>query len=59
VQDGLPAVDNPKLECIKDCQDVFSGQDPNNGAIKPLAAVCDGELERNDSMDDGPKEDST
>jgi hypothetical protein len=58
VQDELPAVDDPKLECIKGCQDPFSGQDPDNGAIKLLAAVCDGELERNDSIDGGPKENS-
>jgi hypothetical protein len=47
------------LEYIKGCQDPFNGQDPYDGAIKLLAAVCDGELEHNDSMDDGPKEDTS
>jgi hypothetical protein len=58
VQDELPAVNDPELECTKNCQDPFSGQDPDDGAIKLLAAVCDSELEHNDSMDGGPKEDN-
>jgi hypothetical protein len=57
VQDKLLA-DDPELECTKECQVPFNGQDPYDGAIKLLAAVYDGELERNDSMDGGPKEDS-
>jgi hypothetical protein len=57
VQDKLLAVD-PELECTKECQVPFNGQDPYDGAIKLLAAVYDGELERNDSIDGGPKEDS-
>jgi hypothetical protein len=58
VQDELPAVDDPELGCTKDCQDPFSGHDPCDGAIKLLAAVCDNELERNNSMDGELKEDS-
>ena len=45
MQDELPAVNDPELECTKNCQDPFSGQDPDDGAIKLLAAVCDGELD--------------
>ena len=58
IQDELPAVDDPKLEGTEDCQDPFNSQDPYDEAIKLLAAVCDGKLERNDSMDGGPKENS-
>jgi hypothetical protein len=58
MQNELPAVDDPKLECIKDTQDPFNSQDPYAEASKLLAAAGDGESERNDSMDGGPKEDS-
>jgi hypothetical protein len=58
VQDELPAVNDSELEYTKGCQDHFNGQDPYDGAIKLLAAVCDGELERNYSVDGRPKEDS-
>jgi hypothetical protein len=36
----------------------LSGQDPYDEAIKLLAAVYDGKLEHNESMDGGEKEDS-
>jgi hypothetical protein len=58
VQDELPAADAAESEYTRGCQDPFNGQDPYDGAIKLLAAVCDGELEHNDSMDGGPKEDT-
>ena len=58
MQDELPAANDAKSEYTKGCQDPFNGQDPYDGAIKPLAAVCDGKLEHNDSMDGGPKEDT-
>ena len=56
MQDELPAADDTESEYTKGCQDPFNSQDPYNGAIKLLAAVCDSELEDNDSMDGGPKE---
>ena len=58
MQDELPAANDTESEYTKGCQDPFNGQDPYNKAIKLLAAVCDGELEHNDSMDGGPKEDT-
>ena len=58
MQDELPAADAAESEYTRGCQDPFNGQDPHDGAIKLLAAVCDGELEHNDSMDGGPKEDT-
>ena len=58
MQDELPAADDTESEYAKGCQDPFNGQDPYDGAIKLLAAVCDGEVEHNDSMDGGPKEDT-
>ena len=58
MQDELPAADDTESEYTKGCQDPFNGQDPYNGAIKLLAAVCDGELEHNDSRDGGPKGDT-
>jgi hypothetical protein len=56
VQDEVPAADDTESEYTKGCQDPFNGQDPYDGAIELLAAVCDSELEHNDSMDGGPKE---
>jgi hypothetical protein len=58
VQNELPAADDTEPEYTNGCQDPFNGQDPYDGAIKLLATVCDGELEYNDSMDGGPKEDT-
>ena len=58
MQDELPANDDTKSEYTRGCQDPFNGQDPYDGAIKLLAAICDGELEYNDSMGGGPKEDT-
>jgi hypothetical protein len=58
VQDELPVADDTESEYTKGCQDPFNSQDPYDGAIKFLAAVCDGELEHNDSMDGGLKEDT-
>jgi hypothetical protein len=58
VQDELPAIDDPKLEGAENYRDPFNGQDPYDEGIKLLAAICDSELERNDSMDGGPKEHS-
>ena len=58
MQDELPAADDAESEYTKGCQDPFNGQDPYDGAIKLLATVCDSELEHNDSMDSGPKEDT-
>jgi hypothetical protein len=58
VQDKLLATDDTKSEYTKGCQDLFNSQDPYNRAIKLLAAVCDNELEHNNSMDSGPKEDT-
>lgn len=55
MQDELPAADDTESEYTTGCQDAFNGQDPYDGAIKLLAAVCDGELEHNDSMDGGLK----
>jgi hypothetical protein len=46
------------MEGIKDCQDPYSSQDPYNETIKLLTAASDRELERNNSIDDRPKEDS-
>ena len=50
--------DDTELEYTKGCQDPFDGQDPYDGAIKLLAAICDSELEHNDPIDGGPKEDT-
>ena len=58
MQDELPAADDTESEYTKGCQDPFNGQDPYDGAIKLLAAVCDSELEHNDSMGGRPKEDT-
>jgi len=58
VQDKLPAADDAESEYTKGCQDPFNSQDPYDGAIKLLAAVYDGKLEHNNSMDGGPKEDT-
>jgi hypothetical protein len=58
MQDKLLAADDTKSEYTKGCQDPFTNQDPYDGAIKLLAAVCDSELEHNDSIDGGPKEDT-
>jgi hypothetical protein len=58
VQDELPAADDTESEYTKCCQDPFNGQDPYDEAIKLLAAVCDGELEHNNSIDGGSKEDT-
>jgi hypothetical protein len=58
VQDELLAADDIESEYTKSCQDSFNGQDPYDRAIKLLAAVCDSELEHNDSMDGRPKEDT-
>jgi hypothetical protein len=57
VQNKLPVADT-ESEYTKGCQDPFSSQDPYDRAIKLLAAVCDGELEHNDSMDSRLKEDT-
>lgn len=56
MQDELPGADNTESEYTKGCQDTFNGQDPYDGAIRLLAAVCDGKLEHNDSMDSDPKD---
>jgi hypothetical protein len=58
VQDELPTANDTELEYTKGCQDPFNGLDPYNGAIKLLAAVCDGKLEHNNSIDGRPKEDT-
>jgi hypothetical protein len=58
VQDKLPAFDNTKLEYTKSCQDPFDSQDPYNGAMKLLGAVCGNELEHDDAIDSCPKEDT-
>ena len=50
--DELPAVDDPYREGTEDRGDSF------DEAIEILAATGDGELDRNDSMDVGLKEDS-
>jgi hypothetical protein len=47
-----------ELEYTRGCQDPFNSQDLYNRAIKLLAAICDSELEHNNSMDSGPKEDT-
>jgi hypothetical protein len=46
------------MEDIEDYRDPFNSQDPYNKGIKLLAAICDSELECNDSIDGEPKEDS-
>ena len=58
VQTARTVQDDTELEYTKGCQDPFGGQDPYNGAIKLLAAVCGSELEHNDPMNGGPKEDT-
>ena len=58
MQDELLTADDTESEYTKCCQDPFNGLDPYDRAIKLLAAVCDGELEHNDSMDGRPKEDT-
>src|SRR5271167_4531183 len=58
VQTARTVQDDTKLEYTKGCQDPFDGQDPYDGAIKLLAAVCGSELEHNDPIDGGPKEDT-
>ena len=58
MQDELPTANNTKLEYTKGCQDPFNGLDPYNRAIKLLAAVCGSELEHNNLIDGGPKEDT-
>ena len=58
MQDELPTIGNPQLDCMEDYQDPFNSQDPYDEAIKLLTVTNDSKLERNDSIDDQPKEDS-
>jgi hypothetical protein len=58
VLDNLLAIDNPELECTKNCQGLFGNQDPSNRAIKLLAAACDSKLGCNDFKAGGPRKDS-
>jgi hypothetical protein len=58
VQTARTVQDDTELEYTNGCQDPFNGQDPYDGAIKLLAAVCGSELEHNDPMNSGPKEDT-
>jgi hypothetical protein len=51
-------VADTESEYTKGCQDLFNSQDPYDRAIKLFAAVCDSELEHNDSMDGELKEDT-
>jgi hypothetical protein len=37
----IPAVDDPKLECARGCQDTCNGQDPYDEGIRFLA-TCSG-----------------
>jgi hypothetical protein len=54
MQDELLAAANTELEYTKGCQEPFDSQDPYNGAINLLSAVCGSELEHNNAIDSSP-----